>query len=139
MRSQPILIALSVVLLTLCIAVSVLVVQHRRTVYPDPETESAFLKNYAPESATEPFDSHQLSSAWSHHQSDAAGDGFATHSGGFQGKFAIRSEQWASLMTALRDDVSTQLRRDGARFLPRLAIPVLDFILITNLAEVTAR
>jgi hypothetical protein len=127
MRSHPILIALSVLLLTFCIAVSVLVVQHRRIVYPNPETESAFLKNYAPGSAVEPFDSHQLSSMWSHHQSDAAGDGFATHSGGFQGKFAIRSEQWASLMTALSDDVSTQLSRDGAQILAKTGDPRAGF------------
>jgi hypothetical protein len=127
MRSHPILIALSVLLLIFCIAVSVLVVQHRRTVYPGPETESAFLKSYAPRSAVEPFDSHQLNSLWSHHQSDAAGEGFATHSGGFQGKFAIRSKQWAPLMTALREDVLTQLNRDGAQVLAKTGDPHAGF------------
>ena len=126
MRSHPILIALSV-LLTFCIVVSVLLVQHRRIVYPDRETESAFLKNYAPQSAAEPFDSHQLNSLWSHYQSDAAGVGFATHSGGFQRKFAIRSEQWVSLMTALSDDVSTQLSRDGAQILAKTGDPRAGF------------
>jgi len=139
MKSHPIVVALSVSLLTICIAVSVLALLHRRTVYPGPETQSAFLKNYAPRDVVEPFDSHQLNSQWSHHQSDAAGEGFATHEGGFQGKFAIRPEQWVSLMTALSDDASTQLSREGGRFLRGLVIPVRDFTLITNSARVTAR
>jgi hypothetical protein len=123
MRSRPILFILSMFLLTTCIAISVLVFQHRRTVYPDPTTESAFLKNYAPQSVAEPFDSHQFNSQWSHHQSDAAGESFATHRGEFQGKFAIHQERWVPLMTALSDDVSTELSREGAQILSQTGDP----------------
>lgn len=123
MRSHPILVALSVFVLIICIAISVLAFLHQRTVYPDPETEIAFLKNYAPQSVAEPFDSQQFNSQWAHHQSDAAREGFAIHEGGFQGTFAVRPEQFVSLMTALSNEVSTQLSRDGAQILTQTGDP----------------
>jgi hypothetical protein len=127
MRSQPILFKLSVFLLTICVAASVLALLHRPIVYAGPETESAFLRNYDPQSVAEAFDSHQFPSHWSHPQSHAAGEAFATHQGRFQRKFAIRPEQWVSLMTALSDDVSTQLSRDGAQILTRTGDPRSGF------------
>lgn len=123
MRPRPALIVLSVLLLNVGLVVFLRAFLNRHTVYPTPETESAFLKNYAPRSVVEPFESKQFNSQWWDHETAEAGKGFATHQGAFQGKVAIRPEKWMSLMTALSDDVSTQLLRDGAQILSESGDP----------------
>jgi hypothetical protein len=45
MKSHPILVVLSVVLLAVCAAVAQGIWEQQHTLYPTPETESAFLKN----------------------------------------------------------------------------------------------
>jgi hypothetical protein len=127
MKSHPIVTALAVILLTVCIAVLVPAFLNRHTVYPTPETKSAFLKNYTPRPVVVPFECKQFKSEWSAHQTAAAGEDFATHQRGFQGKIAIRPEGWMSLMTALRDDVSTQLVHDGAQILNQTGDPRIGF------------
>lgn len=121
MKPRPALIALSVLLLSVVVFLRAFL--NRHTVYPTRETESAFLKNYAPRSAVEPFESKQFNSQWFYRESAAAGEGFATHQGAFHGKVAIKPEKWMSLMTALNNDVSTQLLRDGARILSATGDP----------------
>jgi len=123
MKARPVFVALSVLLLSVSVVVFLRALLNRHTVYPTQETESAFLKSYAPRSVVEAFESKQFNSQWLHHESAAAGEGFATHQGAFQGKAAIRPEKWMSLMTALSDDVSSQLLRDGAQVLGETGDP----------------
>jgi hypothetical protein len=86
------------------------------TLYPTPDTESAFLKNYTPKSAIEQFEATD-SSSYARHSGSAAGRKFVTHSAGFDWHFEMRSENWMPLMTALRDDTSAQLLGNGAQIL----------------------
>src|SRR5580658_5131118 len=109
MKARPVFVVLSIPLLIVIIFVSPRAFQDQHLVYPTPETESVFLKNYSPRSVVEPFESKQFNSQWLDHESDAAGEGFASHDGAFWGTIAIRPENWMSLMTALNNDASTQL------------------------------
>src|ERR1700733_8415701 len=117
MRPRPASIVLWMLLLSVGLVFFLRAFLNRHTVYPTPETESAFLKNYAPRSVVAPFESKQFTSRGRAHQTPQPRRGFATHQGPFQGKVAIRPEKWMSLVTALSDDVSTQLLRDGAQIL----------------------
>jgi len=57
MKSDRVFVGLCVLLLAICGAVVVPVIWDRlHTLYPTPETESAFLKNYAPNRVIEPFE-----------------------------------------------------------------------------------
>jgi hypothetical protein len=123
MKPRPALIALSVLLLSVGLVVFIRAFLNRHTVYPTHETESAFLKNYAPRSAVEPFESKQFNSQWFYQESAAAGKGFATRQAAFHGKVAIKPAKWMSLMTALNNDVSIQLLRDGAQILSATGDP----------------
>jgi len=68
MKSRPIS-ALLVVVLTITTAGGAFTVwKHERLIYPTPERESAFLKNYSPENAIKPFQLDGIS-------------GFGRHSG----------------------------------------------------------
>jgi hypothetical protein len=116
MKSHPILVGLSILLLAVCVDVAPGIWNKLHTLYPTPETESAFLKNYTPKSVIERFEADMGSSSM-HHSGGGAGREFVTHSGGFQWFFAMRSEKWMPLMNALRDDVSAQLVGNGAQIL----------------------
>jgi hypothetical protein len=83
-------------------------------VYPTPETQSAFLKNYTPEGVAARF----ASTKYSFHESmgggpSEAGREFATHERNFERYFVIQAKDWMPLMTALREDVSSQLVSQG--------------------------
>ena len=83
--------------------------------YPAPETESGFLKNYTPNRVIEPFEEQP---SWSDQtRGDGAGREFATHTGRFDWHFTMRPEKWVPLMNAIRDDASAQLAGNGARIL----------------------
>jgi hypothetical protein len=116
MKSHPIWIGLSVLLLAICVVVAPGIWEQLHTLYPTPETESAFLKNYTPKTVIERFQADQ-SSWYGQHSGGAAGRKFVTHTAGFDWYFPMRSEKWIPLMNALRDDVSAQLAHDGAQIL----------------------
>ncbi len=123
MKARPVFVVLSIPLLIVIIFVSPRAFQNRHLVYPTPETESVLLKNYSPRSVLEPFESKQFNSQWLGHESDAAGEGFASHDRAFWGTIAIRPENWMALMTTLNNDASTQLLREGAQILNQTGDP----------------
>jgi hypothetical protein len=96
MKSFRILVGLSVALHAICVVVGILAIwDGAHPLYPTPETESTFLKNYTPKRVMEQFES----------------------TAGFEWHFAMRSEKWALLMNALKDDASAQLAAKGAQIL----------------------
>lgn len=117
MKTRRFLIALSVPLLTVGIIAVPIVWDRLHTLYPTAETESAFIKNYTPRTVIEQFEDKQTSSSFSDHRGAGAGRKFVTHTDGFDGYFALRSEKWMTLMNALRDDVAAQLVGNGAQIL----------------------
>jgi len=122
------LVGLLVLLLTVSVVLFVPVFLNRHTIYPTPETESAFLKSYAAkpavvESVVAPFMCKRFHSYWSDNMGATAGQEFATHQGGIQGHYTIRAQDWMPVMTALNDDLSAQLVRDGAEILGRSGDP----------------
>jgi hypothetical protein len=117
MKSHRVLIGLSALLLTVCGLVVVPAVwDHLHTLYPTPETESAFLGNYTPQRVIERFQCN-LPSSYSHPSGGEAGREFVTHTAGFEEFFAMKSQKWMPLMNALRDDAETQLVGNGAKIL----------------------
>ena len=87
--------------------------KHERLIYPTPESESAFLKNYSPKNAIKPFQSDD-SSFFLYHSGFGAGHDYVTRTGGFDMHFVSRSDLFPSLQQALIDDASKQLRANGA-------------------------
>ena len=114
MKSRA-LIALSVLVLTVGVVVHIWDRVH--TVYPTPETESAFLKNYTPANVLNRFKDERESLSFESGRTAAAGHDSVTHTATFEGYFALRSEEWMLLMDTLRDDVAAQLVGSGARIL----------------------
>jgi hypothetical protein len=122
MKPHPILVALSVLLLAVCVAVAPGIWDQLHTLYPTPETETSFLKNYTPKSVIERFEAEKGSS-YGQHTGGGAGPKFVTHEGEFDWHFAMRAEKWMPLMNALRDDVSAQLVGNGAQILSQSGDP----------------
>jgi len=122
MKSHRMLVGLSVLLLTICGVAVQVIWDHVHTLYPTPETESAFLKNYTPKRVIEQFES-DLTSSYGQHSGGEAGRKFVTHRAGFEWYFAMPSEKWMPLMNALRDDVSAQLVGNGAQILSQSGDP----------------
>jgi hypothetical protein len=87
------------------------------TVNPARETESAFLKNYTPQSTTEQFQSKQIGPQWTINVKAAAGKQFASHQRDFHGQLAIDPQNWMVLMSSISTDLSTQLSHYGAQIL----------------------
>jgi hypothetical protein len=127
MKSYPILVRLSILLIAICVVVAPGIWDHLYLLYPTPETESAFLKNYTPKNVIEQFAVEEVGSSYGHHSGGEAGHKFVTHTGGFDWHFAMRSEKWMPLMNALRDDVSTQLVGNGAQILSHSGDPCDGF------------
>jgi hypothetical protein len=86
------------------------------TVYPTPETESAFLKTYSPNSTIEQFKDAWVASMSSGRVA-AAGSGFATHEEDFEPVVVIRNADWVALIQTLRNDVALQLAVQNAEIL----------------------
>ncbi len=116
MKSHPILVGLSVLLLATCAVLARAIWDRTHPLRSPEETESAFLKNYTPKSVMDRFDAGQGSSN-GQHSGGGAGREFVIHQAGFQWHFAIKTENWMPLMNALRDDVSAQLAANGAQIL----------------------
>jgi len=123
MKSYSVLVGLSILLLAICVVVAPGIWDHFHLLYPTPETESAFLKNYTPKNVIEQFAAEEEGSSYGQNRSAGAGRKFVTHAGGFDWHFAMRSEKWMPLMTALRDDVSAQLVGNGAQILSQSGDP----------------
>ena len=98
-------------------------VQHLWYVYPTPETVSAFLKNYSPDTVIERFQcKDRQAQEWST-VSAGAGRTFASHERVFGPRFVIKSRDWMPLMVALDQDVLSQLSERGAEILSRSGDP----------------
>lgn len=93
------------------------ILQRLLTVYPTPETESAFLKNYTPEPAVDQFRLKDSYGQWGSTVTAGAGKEFASHQRSFSGQIAIDPKNWVSLMSSVSDDLSAQLSRYGAQIL----------------------
>jgi len=91
MKSHPILVGLSILLLAVCVVVAPGIWDHLNTLCPTSETESAFLKNYTPKGVIERFDADKGSS-YRQHSGGGAGRKFVTHTGGFDWYFEMRCE-----------------------------------------------
>ncbi len=86
-------------------------------IYPTPETQSTFLKTYSPEHVTASFTSKRYSSRAIGGGSSAAGHTFATHENNFERYFVIQAKDWMPLMSAVANDVSSQLAFQHAQIL----------------------
>ena len=114
MKSHPVL----VLLLALCVVlVAPRIWEQLYYLHPTPETESAFLKNYTPQTVIERFQDGRQSSSSGHSSGTEAGHKFITYTAGFYATFAMPSEKSIPLMNALSDDVSAQLVNNGAQIL----------------------
>ena len=116
MKSSRVLIALSVLLLSVGVLAVRLIWDRVHTFYPTPETESTFLKNYTPTNVLNEFKEEEGAS-FGDSRAAGAGQEYVTHAATFEGYFALRSEKWMPLMNALRDDAAVQLVGNGARIL----------------------
>lgn len=86
------------------------------SVYPTPETESAFLKTYSPNSTIEQFKDAWVASMSSGHGA-GAGFGYATHEENFEPIIVIRNEERIALIQNLRSDVASRLAMQNAEIL----------------------
>ena len=120
MRSHPIFVALGILISAMSLLVGATVWQQLHMLYPTPETESAFLRNYTPKKVIERFEEAGEGSSYGNHKSGGAGTKYVTHSGGFEWHFTIRSEKWMALMDGLEDDVHAQLLGSGAQILNQI-------------------
>jgi len=112
-----------VILVVAGLLCSILAVRNLAYVYPTPENESAFLKNYSPDSVIEPF---KCKDGWAQEMrttSAGADLKFASHERVFEPRFVIKSKDWMPLMVALEQDMSSQLSLRGAEILSRSGDP----------------
>jgi hypothetical protein len=127
MKFHRILIGTSALLLTIFSVGAAWVIWDRvHTLYPTPETESAFLRSYTPKSVIDQYQCRE-SSSYGQHSGGGAGRMFVTHTAGFDWHFAMRSERWMPLMNALGRDVAAQLLHNGAEILSRSGDPRSGF------------
>jgi len=100
-----------------------LLVNQRLYVFPSPETESTFLKNYTPDRVIGQFLCDGCSSEKLSTVSSGAGREFASHERWFEPRLTIRAQDWMPMMTALDDDIASHLARQGAKILNRSGDP----------------
>ena len=93
------------------------IIDRALTVFPSPETESAFLKKYNPKSVVDQFQIAGRSSGWGTEASSGANRGFADNHAAFDSRFSIKAEDWLPFMKALGEDLTEQLERHGARIM----------------------
>jgi hypothetical protein len=98
-------------------------VDHFSYIYPTPETESAFMKNYSPKTVIEQFQRKNEGANQTNTVSAGAGREFASHESVFESRFVIKSSDWMPLLLALDDDLSSQLSRQGAEILTHTGEP----------------
>lgn len=103
-----------------CVAgAAILIWNAKHLLYPTPENESAFMKHYNPEHVISRFRSNE-SFAQGNHGSSAAGWKYVSRTTGFDSVFVMCTEKSIPLMNALRQDVSEQLRENGAQILAQI-------------------
>jgi hypothetical protein len=108
----------TLVLIVACLALFAFVTaDHFLTVYPTPDTESAFLKDYALQPVVERFQVKNSGSQWVDSATDAAGRRFARHERAFHGRFSVDPKDQARFMSSLQEDILAQLSRHGAQIL----------------------
>ena len=106
---KALLIALPVLLL--CLAIFRVVVAKADVVYANPQTESAFLRDYPLANAMVPGTPLASESSGP----DSAGHGCASHQRAFQFWFAIPSGNEPAVMAAVRRDLESRLTRQGSQ------------------------
>ena len=104
---------ISVLLIVAFTVVTFLVFNHERLIYPTPESESTFLRNYSPENTVKSFQLNG-SSGFTHHSGAGAGREYVTRTAGFDLYFVSRTDLFTPLQEALKDDASDQLRKYDA-------------------------
>ena len=96
---------------------------HFSYIYPTPETESAFLKNYSPKNVIEQFQRKNEGANQTSSVSAAAGRKFASHESVFESRFVINSRDWMPLVVALDNDLLSQLSQEGAQIMGETGDP----------------
>ena len=86
------------------------------TLYPTPETESAFLKTYKPEPVVDGF-AENLPRGYSDGISTGPGREYLEYQGGFEFYIAMRLDKSVALMQALRAHAEQQLAANRAEIL----------------------
>lgn len=117
MNSRRMSIALSALLLFGCVVAALWVIPGRPRIPQIPaDTESSFLKSYAPQRVIERFDGNwgQSSTGPAYSSADSQA---GSHNFNFEWNFALRSASWMPLMDALRDDVAGMLHVNHAQIL----------------------
>lgn len=118
MKRHRMSVVLRVVLVAAVVFAAVMAWNYDRLIYPTPESESVFLKNYSPQETIKRF---QLDGASSYGQDSSAGAGrdHVTRTGEFDFQFVSRTNLFTPLQQALIDDASKQLTANGARIMVR--------------------
>lgn len=98
-------------ILCLCVMIFRVVARNADVVYPTSETESAFLRSYAITDAIKSGIPYRSSESGP----DSAGRGCASHQREFQSWFALESGNEAGVMTEVRRDLESRLRRTGSQ------------------------
>ena len=102
----------------LCCAVAVTAIFRRQPlVYPTPETESAFYRQYSSEEAVKAAASKTENSSMALRDGGTAGAKSTTHDKAAEFHFVIERDRWMALMQSVADDVARQLRTTGAQIL----------------------
>lgn len=118
---KPLLITLPTLLL--CVAIFRIVVARADIVYPNPETESAFLKSYTLANAIVP--GSPLASGVS--GPDSAHHGCASHQREFQFWVAIPRGRDLAVMAGVRRDIESRLTRQGSQIIGASGDPLAGF------------
>jgi hypothetical protein len=126
MKSHRLAIGLLVSLLVVSAVVAVAWWEDHRLIYPTPETESAFLRNYTPAQTIDRFRENEFSGTL-RNMAAGAGLSFVHREGGFDFYVVLRREKWIPLMNALRNDALQQLANSGAEVLSQGGNPTDGF------------
>ena len=102
------------------------VIGHFFAVYPTPETQTVFLKQFNPASIIKPF-SCRHSSNFSDGFTSGAGWRSAYHEKTFDGRFIMRVQDSVTLMQTLNTDISSNLLADGEQILQQTGNPSTGF------------
>jgi hypothetical protein len=100
----------------ICLFVAALI-RDRNLVYATPERESAFLKNYTLDATIKPFVSPRWISSIGSGDSAGAGNRAAHYDKEFEARFAMRSDDRQALMTALAQNIATEIGKSGGRII----------------------
>ena len=99
------------------------VINSQLYIYPTPERQSAFLKNYSPDTVIEQFQCKNEGAQTSHSLMAGAGRKFVRRESAFRPRFVIKSKDWMPFMVALEHDLYSQLSQQGAEILSQTGDP----------------